>query len=325
MHILVTGCAGFIGFHVCDMLLQKGHEITGIDNFENNYSVFEKEQNIEDLERYSDFYFKKLDILNYQALREILINNYDLVIHLAGLPGVRESILKSNQYIQSNVIGTNNLISGLINTKTRNIIFASSSSVYGNNPYLQKAKENIITKPLSPYGVTKLACENLLYSYYKSYDFNVIIKRFHSVYGPRMRPDLVIRKFLFNVENDNPIIIYGHGDSSRDYTYIGDVTKSFEGSISLLNQDLNIYKTYNICSGRSISITKIIDEIRSICYKNPIIKYKQSNLMESLHTLGDYKKAERELGYYPSMSIRKGIEETYKWIRNNAYSNSMKL
>ena len=221
MQILVTGCAGFIGSSLCEKLIDEGHYIIGIDNFDPFYNRDIKEKNLVHLKSNKSFNFYEIDINNRDRLFN-LTETFDVVIHLAAKAGIRPSILNPSEYLKVNIQGTLNVLDCMLSRDVRKIVFASSSSVYGDNS-VSPFKENSNTDyPISPYAFTKKSCELLLYNYFNLYHFSSISLRFFTVYGPRQRPDLAIHKFLNAVLNDHPIIVYGDGNNSRDYTYITD-------------------------------------------------------------------------------------------------------
>jgi len=225
--ILVTGGAGFIGSHVIDRLLQDGYEVLNIDNFNDFYDQKTKESNITSHLKFKDTYsliredITKKDFL-YSSLKK---HNIDTIIHLAARAGVRPSIEYPNQYYLDNVIGTQNILDYAKDNNVKNLILASSSSIYGNNKKVPFSESDPVDNPISPYAVTKKTNELQAYTYHHLFGLKIMMLRFFTVYGPRQRPDLAIHKFSNLIKHGKPIPFYGNGNTLRDYTFIDDIIK----------------------------------------------------------------------------------------------------
>ena len=228
MKILVAGCAGFIGSHLTERLLNDGHEVVGLDNFSPFYARSIKEKNLANALSHNNFSFFELDILHGKSVLEQLPTSLDLIVNLASRAGVRPSIEEEEQYLDVNIKGNLNLLTYARKIQCTKYFFASSSSIYGNNADGKPSKENENSdKPISPYAFTKRAAELMNHYYHELYKMDVINARFFTVYGPRQRPDLAIHKFVNLIEEDKKIQIYGDGKTSRDYTFISDLMVIF--------------------------------------------------------------------------------------------------
>lgn len=313
--ILITGVAGFIGSNVCLELLKMGEQVIGIDNFDTFYAKELKDSNIKKLLKYPNFSFIKLDITNYFYLKDKLKDKrIDCVVHLAAKAGVPESIHDSESYLLNNVHGTKNILELMKLINIRNIIFASSSSVYGLNtpPFV----ENYDTSyPLTPYATTKKTCELLTYNYHYLFNFNIINLRFFNVYGSAMRPQAVIHKFCKEIMIEKKqIIVHGDGNSSRDYTHISDINKGIISAIDYLKKHENIYEIINLGNGNPINIKNLVT-----------LLFQKLNLEESFsigkerngdikHTFANIDKARRMLNYSPTVIIEDGIPLFLDWF-----------
>ena len=219
MNILVTGAAGFIGSHVCEHFINLGHTVIGIDNFDNFYAVKYKELNLTNLNKSSRFLLHKEDIRDKKYLERLFSESkIDVVIHLAAKAGVRPSIESIEEYYDVNVNGTVNLLESMRKNGVKKMLFASSSSIYGNNSKVPFSETDPVDNPISPYASTKKSGELLCHVYYHLYNFDITCLRFFTVFGPRQRPDLAIHKFTRLIKEENPIPFYSDRYTSRDYT-----------------------------------------------------------------------------------------------------------
>lgn len=316
MNYLITGCAGFIGSNLTDKLLEnKDNKLIGVDNLNSFYAKKIKEKNIESALKNRNFIFMENDLLDIKNLNDIFNDyNIDSTIHLAGYGGVRPSIDNPRLYIDNNITATLNILECMKKYEVKNIIFASSSSVYGNS------KENIFTEtlkvsePISPYAMTKLACEELLYTYHKLYNINVMALRFFTVYGRRQRPDLAIYKFTKLIFEDKPIPVFGDGSTKRDYTYIDDI---IEGIISAINyKDNNYYEIINLGGGEPVSLEEMINIIENTIGKKAIIERKSMQKGDVMKTAADITKAKKLLNFSPFTRFKDGIKLFIDWYKN---------
>lgn len=314
--ILITGCAGFIGSNLIDKLLEsKDNKLVGIDNLNDFYDKKIKEKNIEDALKNKNFIFIKDDLLNIESLNKIFESyKIDIIIHLAGYGGVRPSIDNPRLYIDNNIIATLNILECMKKYEIKNIIFASSSSVYGNSKESVFTETLKVSEPISPYAMTKIACEELLYTYHKLYNINVLALRFFTVYGRRQRPDLAIHKFTKLIFEEKPIPVFGDGSTKRDYTYIDDI---IEGIISAANySDNNYYEIINLGGGEPVSLEEMISVLENTIGKKAIIERKSMQKGDVIKTVSDITKAKRLLNFSPSTKFKDGIKLFIDWYKN---------
>ena len=308
--ILVTGGAGFIGSHLCEYLLGSGHKVVCVDNFNSFYDPGIKEQNISALISSEDFNLVKADIRDKARLAEIFEeNNPDLVIHLAAMPGVRPSIKDPFLYYDVNVNGTLTVLETMRRYGVKRMIFASSSSVYGNNSKIPFSESDPVDSPISPYASSKRACELLCSTWHSLYQFEIFCLRFFTVYGPRQRPDLAIHSFTNKILDNSPLQIYGDGSSFRDYTYIDDVLQGINNAINRLKG----FNIYNIGESRKVLLSEVIETIENALGKKAIKEYLPFQAGDVNATFADISKARQELDYSPSFDFREGIAEFIRW------------
>jgi UDP-glucuronate 4-epimerase len=308
--ILVTGGAGFIGSHLCEFLLKNGYSVICVDNFNNSYDPGIKEKNISLILDNPRFTLSKTDIRSRGDL-EILFERYHpwLVIHLAAMPGVRPSIEDPYLFFDVNVTGTVSLLETMRKFSVNNMIFASSSSVYGNNSKVPFSESDVVDKQISPYASSKRAGELLCYTYHSLYMFNISCLRFFTVYGPRQRPDLAIHKFTDKILDNKPIQIFGDGKTSRDYTYIADVIEAIHNSVRRLDG----FNIYNIGESQTISLIKMIETLENRLGIKAIKQFLPQQPGDVETTFADITKARNELGYNPGFSFNEGIEQFIRW------------
>ncbi len=306
IRVLVTGCTGFIGSHLTDRLLKEGFEVVGIDCFTDYYSIKIKERNIRNALKAEKFKLIRKDILRMKEFPEV-----DYVFHQAAQPGVRTSWGKNFEtYIKNNVLATQKLLEFYRDQEIKKFLFASSSSVYGNVPL--PMKEDSLLRPISPYGVTKLAAENLCYIYFKNYGVPIVCLRYFTVYGPRQRPDMAIYIFVRAILNANKITVFGDGNQVRDFTYIDDV---IEANILSMKKGL-VGETFNIGNGSALSINDLIKKIEKLVGKEADIKYVKRKKGDLVRTLADISKARGKLGYNPKFNIERGLKNYITFIRD---------
>ncbi|RLJ06988.1 MAG: UDP-glucose 4-epimerase [Candidatus Aenigmatarchaeota archaeon] len=309
MRALVTGCAGFIGSHLVERLLEEGYHIVGIDCFTDYYSEDMKRKNMEGFKNNENFEFIEKDILNMNLMP--VLEGVDYVFHLAAQPGVRASWGKNFEvYTRNNILATQRLLEACKGLEIKRFVFASSSSVYGDSKELP-LKESLYPKPLSPYGVTKLAAENLCVLYYKNYGIPVVSLRYFTVYGPRQRPDMAFHKFIKAVLEEKAITIYGDGNQTRDFTYVSDAVNA-----TVLGMKGEPGEIYNIGGGSRISVNKAIEVIEELTGKKAKIKYEPFQKGDMRDTYADISKAEKGLGYKPEIDINTGLKKQTEYVRN---------
>ena len=314
MNILVTGAAGFIGSHVCDYFISQGEVVIGIDNFDNFYSAEIKKLNLLQLQNKSTFQFYDADVRDNKSLNTIFSShNIDIVIHLAAKAGVNPSINSISEYYNVNVDGTVSLLESMRIHNVTKLIFASSSSIYGNNRKVPFSESDSVDNPISPYAATKKSGELLCHVYYHLYKFDITCLRFFTVYGPRQRPDLAIHKFTRLIDEGMPIPFYGDGTTSRDYTYIADIING----ISCAFKYLDGYQIFNLGESSVINLKDLVQTIELLLDKKAIFNYLPLPKGDVTTTYADISKARKELGYEPTHDFKTGMKEFMNWYANN--------
>lgn len=309
MNCLVTGAAGFIGSHLCKRLLKEGFSVIGIDSFNDTYSRWIKDKNILPFQNHSQFQLIS-DNLNDIDLSSLL-QDVDYVFHLAAQAGVRSSWGKNfSMYTENNISATQKLLEAAKDSSIKKLIYASSSSVYGLCPDLPMTESSPLL-PYSPYGVTKLAAENLCQLYFKNYNVPTVSLRFFTVYGPGQRPDMAFHIFLKAMSENKPIPLYGDGKQTRDFTYIDDIV------------DANIFSLdkgqsggiYNVGGGNRKEMNTIFPLLEKISGKKVLIQHTDRQRGDVFHTYADISKAEKVLDFSPQIPLEMGLSREWDWIR----------
>ncbi len=312
---LVTGCAGFIGSHLCRSLLAQGDVVFGIDNFDPFYPRAVKEQNIESFRSHPNFRFTELDLADRSSVEKYPFASYiDTIVHLAGKAGVRPSIEDPAGYIRNNIVATQNILDLMKEKGIRKMAFASSSSVYGNCLTVPFREEADVSSPVSPYAFTKKACELLNYTYHHLYQLDIINLRFFTVYGPAQRPDLAIHKFTRLMRSGAEIPMYGDGSTARDYTYVEDTVAGIEGAIRYLNQNHEVFETINLGNNHPVKLNEMIGAIAEAIGVQPNIRQLPEQPGDVTITYADISKAQQLLGYQPKTPFREGVKRFVEWF-----------
>ena len=319
VRIVLTGGLGFIGANLVKWLDADHYEVTIVDNItvvdSMDYTV-RTNRLAKIVKERPDVKIIKDDIFNFQ-----IPEGTDCVIHLAALAGVRRSFREKDEYVRNNFDGTDYMISQIAKMHHRPLfINASSSSVYGNSKKEKSTENDDINKTISPYAMTKSCAESLIKEFTKAHGISAISLRFFTVYGPGMRPDLAICKFTRAIDNENEIELYGDGTTSRDYTYIDDICM---GTIKALkwgmqrvkDNDTSFYEVFNLCSGNSISLDDMVNEISEALGKNALVRYVDKVNGDVDKTLGSYQKAHEILDYTPAFTFDKGIRCFCDWYK----------
>jgi nucleoside-diphosphate-sugar epimerase len=310
MKCLVTGAAGFIGSHLSRRLLREGHEIIGVDCFTDYYPRWMKERNLESLLPDRNFSFVDRDILELD-LRE-LVGGVEAVFHLAAQAGVRSSWGESfSVYIQNNIAATQRLLEAAKSCRISRFVYASSSSVYGLTPSLPMTETSLLY-PLSPYGVTKLAAEQLCFLYFKNYLVPTVSLRFFTVYGPGQRPDMAFHKFFKAVAGDRPVTIYGDGRQTRDFTFVADIVEACTAALTLGREG----EVYNVGGGHRETLNDLLALVEDICGRRLQVAREDRQKGDVADTFADIAKAARDLGYSPRTALKDGLTQEWDWIRN---------
>ncbi len=318
---LVTGCAGFIGSHTCERLIADGYLVVGIDNFDPFYSRSIKEGNITDLLRSDNFVFLEGNICDVADLNK-LPGDVDLVIHLAAKAGVRPSTIDPDAFIENNINGTHRLLKWMHTNNINKLVFGSSSSIYGNNKKVPFSENDNVDFPISPYAFTKKSCELLNYTYHNLYGLDVVNLRFFTVYGPRQRPDLAIRKFIELIKRDKPLPVFGDGSSSRDYTYVDDIVDGILKAALFVDARPHVYETFNIGNSSPITLSHLLALLYEIFDKEPNLTHLPMQEGDVNRTYADISKAKNMLGYSPSTTFKEGLEKFRLWLENNSHTST---
>ena len=309
--ILITGGAGFIGSCVADYLLPLGYKIIVVDNFDSYYDPKLKEQNVLPHKDNPNYVLYRANIEDLPVLKQIFsAHSVDQVVHLAARAGVRPSLENPLAYVQTNINGTMNILECMREYNVKKLVFASSSSVYGNCKAEKFTEDLKVTQPISPYAATKSACEQIIYTYCHLFHIKAVCLRFFTVFGPRQRPDLAINKFTRLIKNSQPIPLYGDGSSCRDYTYIDDIVS---GVCAAINYDKTPYEIINLGGGEPITLKDMIGTIEKVLGKKAKISYLPMQPGDVDRTVCDYSKANRLLNYYPKTSFEEGVRKFIEW------------
>ncbi|MBO6622622.1 MAG: GDP-mannose 4,6-dehydratase [Balneola sp.] len=312
MNILVTGGAGFIGSHLIDRLLEEGHEVTNIDNFDGFYSESIKRRNIEGHLKYDNYKICEIDIRDKKGLDEAIPSNIDVIVHLAAKAGVRPSIEDPIAYQEVNVTGTQNMLEVAREKKIKQFVFASSSSVYGKNPNVPWKEDDLVLQPISPYASTKVSGELLGHVYSHLYDIRFIALRFFTVYGPRQRPDLAIHKFLKLMYKKSTISLFGDGTTKRDYTFIDDIVNGIMNSISY---EGSLYEIINLGNNQTVKLLELVQKLEEISKFKANICWEAEQPGDVKQTWADVTKASNLINYNSNFSFDQGLQEFVKWFK----------
>ena len=319
MTILITGIAGFIGSHLARNLLTRGDKILGIDNISDYYDVNLKYDRLNSLKSYKNFIFEKIDISNYSDLEKI-IKKYKVskICHLAAQAGVRYSLEAPMEYIKSNIVGHLNMLEICRNYEIKNIVYASSSSVYGGNTKVPFSISDRVDTPVSLYAATKRSDELMSYTYNHLYGINTIGLRFFTVYGPWGRPDMATWIFTKKIINDEPIEVFNNGNMERDFTYIDDI---INGTISILDSckddsNKNFSKVYNIGNNKPENLLNFISLIEENLGKKAIKIMKPLQKGDVPNTYADIKDIQADYNFTPKTKLAEGIPKFIEWFKS---------
>jgi UDP-glucuronate 4-epimerase len=313
MNFLVTGGAGFIGSHVCEQLLRNDHSVWTYDDLNDFYDPQLKRANLRDIQSLArPFEFVQGDLTDTTALNELFSSvKFDQVIHLAARAGVRPSLQDPALYQRVNVEGTVNLLEAARKHRVKKIIIASSSSVYGVNSRVPFSEGDPIFSAISPYAASKLACEALGHVYHHVYGMDIVMLRLFTVYGPRQRPDLAIRKFTTLIDAGKAIPVFGDGSTERDYTH---VTDTLAGIIACTQKEFG-FEIFNLGESQTVKLSYLIELIATALGKKAIIDRQPAQPGDVPRTYADISKARTLLGYQPRVKIEEGIPKFVDWFR----------
>jgi len=320
MAILVTGAAGFIGWKVSEFLLADGHSVVGVDNFNDAYDVRLKEWRLAQLKGKRGFEFHRLDITDRLVLRGIFTNHksdqpnkpFDAVINLAARAGVRQSLENPWVYIETNVTGTLNLLELCRELGVKKFVLASTSSLYGANNSLPFREDANTDGPLSPYAASKKSAEALCYSYHYLYGFDITVLRYFTVYGPAGRPDMSMFRFVQWISEGRPVIVFGDGHQSRDFTYVDDIAR---GTVAALR--LTDYQVINLGSDKPIELNEGVRLVEQLIERRADVRHQPRHAADVLATWADISKAEKLLTWRPQTTFKDGVKNLVHWYREN--------
>ena len=311
--ILVTGCAGFIGSHVCTLLLSKGFKVIGVDNFDPFYPKPVKESNLARFLHHPDFSFYEIDIT--QSLDAVKEKNIAAVIHLAAKAGVRPSIKNPAGYLHTNITGTQKVHEFMQARSIRKLIFGSSSSVYGNNKKIPFSEDDPVDNPISPYAFTKKAGELMNFTFHHLYNIDIINLRFFTVYGPGQRPDLAIHQFVKKISNNQPLVLFGDGQTARDYTYIDDTVGGIYNALEYCLRNTGVYTTVNLSNNNPVKLHDLVDTIYTCMGKEKNVVHEPMQPGDVDITYADITKAGTLFNYKPATGLAEGIKRFIAWYK----------
>lgn len=315
---LVTGGAGFIGSTLIDRLLRENNKVIVVDNFCDFYNPQIKEKNIEENLKNVNYHLYRIDIRDAEELSKVFSENkIDGIFHLAAMAGVRPSIEDPVLYQEVNGIGTQNILEEANKNNIKNLVMASSSSVYGNCKEVPFREDFIVDYAISPYAATKKSNEVMAHVYHHLFDMNIIMLRFFTVFGPRQRPDLAINKFTRLMLEGKSIPMFGDGSTSRDYTYVDDIVDGIMKSMDYVEKNKNVYEIINLGNSSPISLREMINIIGEVVGVEPVIEQLPMQPGDVERTYADISKAKRLLNYNPQTSFKSGIEKFVKWYKEN--------
>lgn len=308
--VVVTGAAGFIGSHLSERLLALGHQVVGVDSFSDYYERSSKERNLETSLANPDFTFEELDLVD-SDLGPVL-KGARVVYHLAGQPGVRPSWGgQFDRYVRDNILATQRLLEALKEARIDRLVFAGSSSVYGDAEMFP-TKETALPKPVSPYGVTKLAAEHLALLYSKNFGVPVVSVRYFTVYGPRQRPDMAFSRFMQALVDGDAIEVFGDGEQTREFTYVSDAV---EGTIKAATAGV-VGQVFNLGGGSRVTVNRVLATLEDISQ----MKVRRHVLPEApgdpRHTGASINLARERLGWEPRVSLREGLANQWRWFQD---------
>lgn len=305
---LVTGAAGFIGARTSELLLKDGHTVVGVDNLNDAYDLRMKEYRLKKLQALEGFHLHKLDISDKSIIERLKGERFDGVINLAAWAGVRASVKNPWIYVESNVLGTLNMLELCRQTGIPKFIVASTSSIYGANPPYPTPETASSSEPLQPYAASKKGAEAMAHAYHHLYNIDVTVVRFFTVYGPAGRPDLVLFRFVQWISEGRPVRVNGDGEQSRGFTYIDDIGRGIISALKPLG-----FEIINLGGHEVITINNLIRLIEDVVGKKAIVQYGPPDPADMRSNWADVSKAGELLGWEPQFNMRAGIEKLVEW------------
>src|SRR5438067_6459824 len=319
--VVVTGAAGFIGSHLCERLLQDGHEVVGIDSFNDYYERDRKEANLQNARKHPAFKLVEADLVT-AGLSQAL-TGASVVFHLAGQPGVRPSWgSQFDRYVQANIVATQRLLETLRELPVKRLVFASSSSIYGDAEMFP-TKETALPRPVSPYGMTKLAAEHLTFVYMRNFGIPATSLRYFTVYGPRQRPDMAFCRFMEALVDNEEIEIFGDGEQTREFTYVSDAV---DGTVKAATADV-VGQIINLGGGSRVTVNRVLATLEDISRLKARRRLLPAAPGDPRHTGASINLARERLGWEPRVSLRDGLAKQWEWFqdtRASAHSNEVR-
>ncbi len=319
--ILITGGAGFIAYHLTETLLRRGARVTSFDNFDEFYSRELKARNVADLQKLqaelgADFVFHEIDFCDPRAFAQ-LPTDFSFVIHLGAKAGVRPSLVDPLGYVRTNVHGLTALLEWMRVSGLKKLVFGSSSSVYGNSSPAPFTEDMLCDQPISPYAATKRAGELLCQTYSHVYGLQIASLRFFTVYGPRQRPDLAIRKFVAAIQQKQTVTLFGDGRTARDYTYVTDIAEGIIAALAFLQkQQPGTHEIFNLGNSKPTSLLEMLNTIESAMGLKAQLTWEKMQPGDVNLTYADLTKSQHILGYAPKTPFPSGIQQVVDWYRS---------
>src|SRR5437868_10854823 len=306
--VVVTGAAGFIGSHLCERLLADGHEVVGIDSFSDYYARERKDENLRRARAHQAFTLEMADLVDADLRR--IVDGATVVFHLAGQTGVRPSWGGHfDRYVHDNIVATQRLLESLRGTDIQKLVFASSESVYGDAEIFP-TKETALPRPVSPYGMTKLAAEHLAFVYSRNFGVPTTSLRYFTVYGPRQRPDMAFSRFMEAMAENQEIEIFGDGEQTREFTYVSDAV---DGTIKAASAEV-VGQIINLGGGSRVTVNRVLDTLGEISGIKPRRRHLPAAPGEPRHTGASINLARERLGWEPRVSLRDGLTKQWEWV-----------
>ena len=318
MRILVTGAAGFIGFHLCEKLLEDKHTVLGIDNINNYYDVKLKKDRLKILLRKKNFKFKKIDISDNNFVKKIypIAQNFKIIIHLAAQAGVRYSVTHPYKYIESNVKAQISILELAKRIKSfEHLIYASSSSIYGSNKKIPFSINDRVDNPISLYGASKRSGELITQSYSQMFNINCTGLRFFSVYGPWGRPDMAAYIFTKNLFENKPLDLFNFGRMERDFTFIDDIINGIAQLIKIKKRKNELHKIYNLGNNKPEPLLKLVSLLETLCERKAKVIKKRMQSGDVRYTYANIKESKKDLKFKPKTNLEDGLEKFVSWYK----------
>lgn len=321
MIVLVTGCAGFIGWKVTELLLRDGQQVVGIDNLEPAYDVRLKQWRLARLQENQRFTFEQLDIANADSLKKLSPQlRLDAVINLAAKAGVRRSVAEPGAYITTNLIGTLNLLDLCRKRSVQKFVLASTSSVYGDGERPFKEGQNT-DRPRSPYAASKKAAELLAYAYHSLHGVDVSIPRYFTVYGPAGRPDMSVFRFIRWLAEGEPLVVYGSGEQERDFTYVDDIARGTLAALKPLG-----FEVINLGTDSPVRLLSMIEMLERLLRTKARLDKRPGHAADAQATAADISKARALLGWQPQTTLADGLAKAVEWyLENREWARQLSL